>query len=150
MLSGRIKVRLTPAQLAERTALTQQYVSLVEAGHQNITIDTMAAVARVIGRDVSTLLRKERNPIVCAGFGKRRTQMSIPITARFGGVVLLTAVLFGAGVVLFATAAYASNVHLKPPHSSPSFTDNGITLTAGGALAGLGSEDGTAGNNQRN
>jgi transcriptional regulator with XRE-family HTH domain len=61
MRAARIKAGLTQAQLAERTGLTQQYVSLVEAGHQNITIDTMAALARVIGRDVSALLRKERN-----------------------------------------------------------------------------------------
>jgi hypothetical protein len=67
--------------------------------------------------------------------------MSISITARFGGVPLLTAAFFGAGVALFGTAANASNVHLKPPNSSPSFIDNGITLTASGALAGLGNED---------
>jgi hypothetical protein len=42
---------------------------------------------------------------------------------------------------LLATAAYAGNVHLKPPNSSPSFTDNGLTLTAAGALAGLGNGD---------
>jgi transcriptional regulator with XRE-family HTH domain len=57
MQAARIKAGLTQAQLAERTGLTQQYVSLVEAGRQNITIDTMAAIARVIGRDVSALLR---------------------------------------------------------------------------------------------
>ena len=60
---ARIKAGLTQAELADRTGLTQQYVSLVEAGHQNITIDTMAALARVIGRDVSALLRKGRNRI---------------------------------------------------------------------------------------
>ena len=43
--------------------LTQQYVSLVEAGHQNITLDTMAALARAVGRDVIALLRKARNRI---------------------------------------------------------------------------------------
>src|SRR5260370_4931715 len=42
--AARIKAGLTQAQLAERTGLTQQYVSLVEAGHQNITLDTMAAL----------------------------------------------------------------------------------------------------------
>jgi hypothetical protein len=67
--------------------------------------------------------------------------MLISITARFGAVLLLRAVHFGAVVALFGTAAYAEHVHLKPPHGSPSFTDNGITLTASGALAGLGSED---------
>jgi transcriptional regulator with XRE-family HTH domain len=58
--AARIKAGLTQAQLATRTGLTQQYVSLVEAGHQNITIDTMAALARAVGRDVSALLRKGR------------------------------------------------------------------------------------------
>jgi hypothetical protein len=67
--------------------------------------------------------------------------MSISVAARSSGVLSLTAALLGAGVALFGTAAYASKVHLKPPHGSPSFTDNGITLTASGALAGLGAED---------
>jgi len=34
-----------------------------------------------------------------------------------------------------ASAAYAANVHVK---SGPNFTDNGLTLTADGVLAGLG------------
>jgi len=42
---------------------------------------------------------------------------------------------------MLGTAAYASNVHLKPPTSTPSFTDNGLTLTSSGALAGLGFGD---------
>jgi hypothetical protein len=53
----------------------------------------------------------------------------------------MTVMLVGTGVAFFGTVAHASNVHLKPPHSSPSFIDNGITLTASGALAGLGNED---------
>src|SRR5258708_37734969 len=44
-------------------------------------------------------------------------------------------------VLLLGTAAYASSVHLKPPTSSPSFTDNGLTLTTSAALAGLGNQD---------
>ena len=44
-------------------------------------------------------------------------------------------------VLLLGTAAYAANVHLKPPNSTPNFTDNGLTLTATGALAGLGAGD---------
>ena len=60
---ARIKAGLTQAQLAERTGLTQQYVSLVEAGLQNVTLDTMAALARAVGRDVSALLRTARNRI---------------------------------------------------------------------------------------
>jgi DNA-binding XRE family transcriptional regulator len=61
--AARIKAGLTQAQLAARTGLTQQYVSLVEAGLQNITLDTMAALARAVGRDVSALLQKARNRI---------------------------------------------------------------------------------------
>ena len=57
---ARIKAGLTQAQVAERTGLTQQYVSLVEAGHQNITLGTMTALARVVAQDVRTLLRKGR------------------------------------------------------------------------------------------
>ncbi|MGH2808654.1 MAG: hypothetical protein ACRDKT_15425 [Actinomycetota bacterium] len=41
-------------------------------------------------------------------------------------------------VVAIAPAALAANVHWK---SGPTFTDNGVTLTANGALAGLGNED---------
>jgi transcriptional regulator with XRE-family HTH domain len=54
------KGNLTQAQVAERTGLTQQYVSPVEAGHQNITLGTMAALARVVGQVVRTLLREGR------------------------------------------------------------------------------------------
>jgi hypothetical protein len=41
-------------------------------------------------------------------------------------------------ILLFGTAAYAANVHLKPPNSSPAFTDLGLTLRTSAALAGLG------------
>src|SRR5262245_45582519 len=42
-------------------------------------------------------------------------------------------------LALIATMAYAANVHFKP--RSPTFTDNGLTLTASGDLAGLGNGD---------
>jgi transcriptional regulator with XRE-family HTH domain len=61
--AARIKAGWTQAQLAERTGLTEQYVSLVEAGHQNITLDMMAALARAVGHDVTALLRKGRSRI---------------------------------------------------------------------------------------
>ena len=51
-------------------------------------------------------------------------------------VIPVTVFLLAAGAT-----ALASNVHLKPPGSKPSFTDNGLTLTATGALAGLGAGD---------
>jgi hypothetical protein len=44
-------------------------------------------------------------------------------------------------VLLLGTAAYASNVHFKPPNGEPSFIDGGLVLTASGALAGLGNGD---------
>jgi hypothetical protein len=42
-------------------------------------------------------------------------------------------------LVLGTSTALAANAHFK--HGSPVFTDNGVTLTASGALAGLGNGD---------
>jgi hypothetical protein len=42
-------------------------------------------------------------------------------------------------LALIATVAYAASVHFKP--KSPTFTDNGLTLTTSGDLAGLGNGD---------
>jgi hypothetical protein len=42
-------------------------------------------------------------------------------------------------LALIATTVYAASVHFKP--RSPTFTDNGLTLTASGDLAGLGNGD---------
>lgn len=50
-------------------------------------------------------------------------------------------IMAAALLLLLGTTAYASNVHLKPPSSSPSFIDNGLTLSASAALAGLGNAD---------
>jgi hypothetical protein len=44
-------------------------------------------------------------------------------------------------IALTVTTAFAASVHLKGGHSEPAFTDNGLTLTAAGELAGLGNED---------
>ena len=52
--------------------------------------------------------------------------------------VLLTAFTV---LSLAATPALAGNVHLKGGKAVPSFTDLGLTLTASGALAGLGNGD---------
>jgi hypothetical protein len=52
------------------------------------------------------------------------------------GLVAVTGFLF---VALTGGAALASSVHFK--HGSPTFTDNGVTLTASGALSGLGNGD---------
>ena len=50
---------------------------------------------------------------------------------RFG-IALLSALTM---VCLITTLAFANSVHVK---SGPTFTDNGLTLTASGVLAGLG------------
>lgn len=44
-------------------------------------------------------------------------------------------------ISIAAVVAFAANVHLKPPNSEPSFTDNVLTLTATASIAGLGSGD---------
>src|SRR5438105_1943523 len=57
-------------------------------------------------------------------------------TRRSAYLVLLVAGLFTVG----AGSALASNVHLKQ-NKNPTFTDQGLTLNAVGALVGLGNED---------
>ena len=52
-------------------------------------------------------------------------------------VSVLVAVL--AAMALMSQAAFAVSVHWK--HGSPTFTDNGLTLTERGTLAGLGGGD---------
>lgn len=54
----------------------------------------------------------------------------------------VSAVAASLAVALAATSALAANVHLKGgKNAEPSFTDNGLTLTAMGNLAGLGNGD---------
>jgi hypothetical protein len=54
-------------------------------------------------------------------------------------LIALTAVV---AVGAFAGAAQASSVHLKGgANAEPAFTDNGLSLTAAGALSGLGNGD---------
>jgi len=55
---------------------------------------------------------------------------------------VLIAVLVPMMIGVMAEGALASNVHLKGgPKAEPSFTDNGLTLSASGDLAGLGNAD---------
>lgn len=46
------------------TGLTQQYLSLIEAGQQNVTIKTMALLAKVVDHDLINLLQEalEKTP----------------------------------------------------------------------------------------
>lgn len=55
---------------------------------------------------------------------------------------LMTALVAVLGLsVALGGLASAASVHFKPPNSQPSFTDNGLTLSASGELAGLGNQD---------
>ena len=58
--AARLKMGLTQAQLAEAAGLLQQYVSLVESGKQNVTLTTAETLAKVVNRDVRTLLARPR------------------------------------------------------------------------------------------
>lgn len=58
--AARLKAGLTQTELAERAGLLQQYVSLVESGKQNVTLTTAQALAKVVDRDVRTLLTRPR------------------------------------------------------------------------------------------
>ena len=57
---ARLKAGLKQSDVADRTGLTQQYLSLIEAGQQNITLKTMIFLAEVVGRDIHDLLRQVR------------------------------------------------------------------------------------------
>ena len=56
--ASRLKCGLKQSEVAERTGLTQQYLSLIEAGQQNITLKTMILLAEVVDNDVADMLRK--------------------------------------------------------------------------------------------
>jgi len=56
--------------------------------------------------------------------------------------LLVVPLVVAAALVLSVGSAVASSVHLKGgPNAEPAFTDNGLTLTAAGNLAGLGNGD---------
>ena len=58
----------------------------------------------------------------------RRITMMLTLVAAFAAVLAMSAL-----------PALAANVHFKG--GNPTFTDNGLTLSSSGALAGLGNED---------
>jgi len=59
--AARLRAGMTQAQLAAGAGLLQQYVSLVELGKQNVTLTTAQTLARVVERDVRTLLTRSRS-----------------------------------------------------------------------------------------
>ena len=54
---ARLKAKLTQADVEALTRIRQHYVSEIENGLQNPTLDTMTTLARAIGTDVRALLR---------------------------------------------------------------------------------------------
>ena len=60
--TARLIAGLSQAELAARAGLMQQYLSKVETGHKNVTLRTIAVLAKAVGRDVSVLLRHPRKP----------------------------------------------------------------------------------------
>ena len=60
--AARLKAGLKQSEMATLTGLPQQYLSVIEAGQQNITIRTMALLAEVVDHDLLDLLRKALDP----------------------------------------------------------------------------------------
>jgi transcriptional regulator with XRE-family HTH domain len=60
--AARLSVGLSQAGFGARLGLTQQYISSVEAGHENLTLATMLALARAIGYELIVELRRARRP----------------------------------------------------------------------------------------
>jgi predicted XRE-type DNA-binding protein len=55
---ARLKAELTQADVAALTGIQQPYISDIENGLQNLTISTMVTMARAVGTDIRTLLRR--------------------------------------------------------------------------------------------
>jgi len=59
--AARLKAGLTQAELGSRVGRSQQYISLVEVGRENLTIDTMSMLAAIVGQDVITMLQQQQD-----------------------------------------------------------------------------------------
>ena len=56
----RVRARLTQKDLSAATGLTQAYISQVESGVSNITLDAMEKLAEAVGKPVRDLLKLPR------------------------------------------------------------------------------------------
>lgn len=59
--AARLKAGLTQAETAALVGLTQQHLSLIEAGQQNVTLKTMTLLAKVVNHDLLNLLSTVRS-----------------------------------------------------------------------------------------
>jgi ribosome-binding protein aMBF1 (putative translation factor) len=57
---ARSKRSLRQHELAERTGLPQQYLSLIELGQQNVTLRTVELLAKVLRQEPSSMLRRPK------------------------------------------------------------------------------------------
>jgi len=57
---ARLKADLTQAEIEVRTGIRQHYISEIENGAHNVTLDTMTVLARAIDSDIRTLLKPSR------------------------------------------------------------------------------------------
>ena len=57
---ARLKANLTQAEVESRTGIRQHYISEIENGAHNVTLDTMTVLARAIDSDVRMLLKPPR------------------------------------------------------------------------------------------
>jgi transcriptional regulator with XRE-family HTH domain len=55
---ARLKAGLTQVEVAARTGIQQAYLSGIESGRKNLTLSTMVTLARIVGTDVRTLLKR--------------------------------------------------------------------------------------------
>ena len=60
--AARIKAGLTQTDIAGLTGIAQTYISSIECGKQNPTLDTLAVLAEAIGSDVRSLLKPLPTP----------------------------------------------------------------------------------------
>jgi transcriptional regulator with XRE-family HTH domain len=67
----RLAAKLTQEELAGRMGMDQYYVSGLEAGRRNPTLDTVSAAAKALGVKPSDLLDEQSKPL-----GKRKGRKS--------------------------------------------------------------------------
>lgn len=54
--AARLKANMTQTDLADRCGIRQHHLSQIENGQLNLTLGTMARIAKALGSDVSTML----------------------------------------------------------------------------------------------